>query len=76
MSTQKRKKDGKTYLVGRNSFTSKLLILPNDEKASDKEPDFWVFVVEDEVKPKNPDKPCNGCAGFSYGLVKTSTSSL
>lgn len=49
---QKRKKDGKTYLVGRNSYSSKFLILPNDEKKSDNEPDFWIFAVEDEVKPK------------------------
>lgn len=49
---QKRKKDGKTYLVGRNSFTSKLLVMPNDDKKADNEPDFWVFVVEDELKPK------------------------
>lgn len=49
---QKRKKDGKTYLVGRNSYSSKFLVLPNDEKKSDSEPDFWIFAVEDEVKPK------------------------
>lgn len=51
---QKRKKDGKIYLVGRNSFSSKFLILPNDEKKSDSEPDFWIFAIEDEVKPKAP----------------------
>lgn len=49
---QKRKRDGKTYLVGRNSYSSKLLVLPNDDKKSASEPDFWVFAVEDEVKPK------------------------
>lgn len=50
---QKRKRDGKTYLVGRNSFTSKILVLPNEEKKADNEPDFWVFIVEDELKPKD-----------------------
>lgn len=52
---QKRQRDGKTYLAGRVSFLSKFLCLPNDQKTADSpayEPDFWLFLVEDEKKPK------------------------
>lgn len=50
----KRQKDNKTYLAGRLSFSSKLLILPNPEKTgpNDGQPDFNVLIVEDEAKPR------------------------
>jgi hypothetical protein len=46
-------KTGKTYLTGRLSFTSKLLILPNLDKQQDSEPDFNVFLVPLDEKPRN-----------------------
>ncbi len=52
---QKRQRDGKTYLTGRVSLFSKFLILPNDKKTADSpayEPDFWLYLVEDEKKLK------------------------
>lgn len=49
---QKRKKDGKTYLTGKLNFQSRLLILPNEKKQADNEPDFNVFLVPIEDKPK------------------------
>lgn len=57
---QKRKRDEKTYLAGRVSFTAKFLCLPNDEKNADSpayEPDFWLYLVEDEKKPKGEAAP-------------------
>jgi hypothetical protein len=48
----KRKKDGKTYLTGKLNYQSRLLVLPNDKKAADNEPDFNVFLVPIEEKPK------------------------
>lgn len=51
-------KDGKTYLSG-NLGLSRLLILPNDFKRTEKDPDFNVFVCPQEKK----DKPKNGTPG-------------
>ena len=48
---QKRARDGKTYLVGRLNYGAKLLILPNDKVGQPHEPDFNVFIVEDEKPP-------------------------
>jgi hypothetical protein len=50
----KRKRDGKTYLTGRASLFSKFLVLPNEEKSADNEPDFWLFAVD---APKEFPKP-------------------
>jgi hypothetical protein len=50
----KRKRDGKTYLTGRASLFSKFLVLPNEEKSADNEPDFWLFAVD---SPKEFPKP-------------------
>jgi uncharacterized protein (DUF736 family) len=49
---QKRKKDGKTYLTGKLNFATRLLVLPNEKKQADNEPDFNVFLVPIEEKPK------------------------
>lgn len=49
---QKRKKDGKTYLTGKLNYGARLLILPNEKKQADNEPDFNVFLVPIEEKPK------------------------
>jgi hypothetical protein len=57
---QKRQRDGKTYLAGRVSYTAKFLCLPNDEKTADSpayEPDYWLFLVEDEKKPRGEAAP-------------------
>jgi hypothetical protein len=51
----KRKKDGKVYLTGKLNWQSRLLVLPNDKKTADSpsnEPDFNVFLVPIEEKPK------------------------
>lgn len=42
---------GKRYLVGTLSFTSKLLIFPNED-AKDGEPQWSVFLTEREQKPQ------------------------
>ncbi len=52
---KKRQKDGKTYLMGRCSLLSKVLILSNADKGDDERaPDFFLVLVEDvkEFKPK------------------------
>ncbi len=54
---QKRKKDGKTYLTGKLNYQSRLLILPNEKKQADNEPDFNVFLVPIEEKPKPTAQP-------------------
>jgi uncharacterized protein (DUF736 family) len=54
---QKRKKDGKTYLTGKLNYQSRLLVLPNEKKQADNEPDFNVFLVPIEEKPKPPQEP-------------------
>lgn len=62
---QKRKKDGKTYLTGKLNYQSRLLVLPNDKKTADSpanEPDFNVFLVpvEEKPKPTTPPTPADG----------------
>ncbi len=50
-----RQKDGREYLTGRFGFGARLLVLPNDKKTADSppnEPDFNIFVVPIEEKPK------------------------
>ena len=47
------KTTGKRYFVGNLSFTSKLLIFPNEE-AKDDEPQWTVFLAEREPKPQQP----------------------
>jgi uncharacterized protein (DUF736 family) len=49
---QKSKRTGKTYLTGKLNFQSRMLVLPNDKKQADNEPDFNVFLVAVEEKPK------------------------
>jgi hypothetical protein len=52
---QKRKKDGRSYLTGKLNYGARLLVLPNDKKTPDSpanEPDFNVFLVPIEDKPK------------------------
>jgi hypothetical protein len=52
---QKRKKDGRTYLTGKLNYCTRLLVLPNDKKTAESpanEPDFNVFLVPIEDKPK------------------------
>ena len=51
-------KDGKTYLSG-NLGLSRLLVLPNDYKRNEKDPDYNVLVCPQEKK----DKPKNGAPG-------------
>ena len=46
------KTTGRRYLVGNLSFTSKLLILPND-RALEGEPQWTAFVVEKPPKGAN-----------------------
>ncbi len=50
-----RQKDGRTYLTGKLNYCTRLLVLPNDKKTADSpsnEPDFNVFLVPIEEKPK------------------------
>ena len=57
---QKRKKDGRAYLTGKLNYGARLLVLPNDKKTPDSpanEPDFNVFLVPIEDKPKAPAAP-------------------
>ena len=48
------KTTGKRYFVGNLSFTSKLLILRNDE-AKEGEPQWTLFLAEREQKPQAAD---------------------
>ena len=50
-------KDGKTYLSGSLGL-SRLLVLPNDYKRNEKDPDYNVLLCPKE----NKDKPKNGTA--------------
>lgn len=45
-------KSGETYLTGRISPTSKLLILPNTFKKTDKDPDFMAYLTP--VREEDP----------------------
>ena len=38
-------KTGESFLAGSNSPSSRLIILPNTKKASDKEPDYTAFIA-------------------------------
>jgi len=48
-------KDGKAYLSGKLTATSRLLVFPNERKQNDKDPDFNVFVVPVEKRAEKPE---------------------
>lgn len=57
---QKRKKDGRAYLTGKLNYGARLLVLPNDKKTESSpanEPDFNVFLVPIDDKPKPSAQP-------------------
>ncbi len=56
----KRKKDGRTYLSGKVNRATRLLVLPNDRKEKDSDPDFNVFLVPIEEEPQTNGTPNNG----------------
>lgn len=45
-------KAGKTYLSGKVSGTARLLVLPNDFKRTEKDPDFFAYLVPHEAREK------------------------
>ena len=47
-------KSGGNYLSGSISASSKLLILPNQRKEKDSDPDFIAFMAPQEKKDKEP----------------------
>ncbi len=53
------KTTGKRYFVGNLSFTSKLLLLPN-EQAKEGEPGWTLFLCERAPKPKGQPTPWTG----------------
>lgn len=48
---------GKPLATGKLGQYANLVILPNSNKQSDKSPDYWVFIAEDERKEGNQAKP-------------------
>jgi len=46
-------RDGKTYLSGKVGL-ARLLVLPNDFKKADKDPDYYAYVVPSEKKNGGP----------------------
>jgi hypothetical protein len=50
-------KAGDTMLSGSMSPTSKLIILPNNRKQKDSEPDYIAFMAPHEKQEQKPEKP-------------------
>lgn len=51
---KERTQDGKPYLSGKLTGSSRLVIFPNDRKTKDTDPDFAVYVVPVEKKAEAP----------------------
>lgn len=47
-------KDGRPYLSGKLTGSSRLVVFPNDRKTKDTDPDFAVFVVPVEKRAEAP----------------------
>ena len=43
-------KDGKTYLSGNLSGSARLLVMPNEYKKGEKDPDYFAYLVPVEKK--------------------------
>jgi len=50
-------KAGETYLVGKLSPTSKLLILPNSRKEKESDPDYIAFAAPQKDKEDSQSQP-------------------
>jgi len=52
----KHDKDGKKFLRGRLNLYTDIVILPNDFKKSEKEPDYIMYFVQKESNKENESK--------------------
>lgn len=46
--------NGKPFARGKLGNYASLVVMPNNNKQSDKSPDYWVFVAEDDKKEEKP----------------------
>ena len=60
-------KAGSTYLTGSISASSRLLILPNERKEKDTDPDFIAFMAPQEKRePKPREEPPTSHRSFDF----------